>query len=143
MTRHTRNKRGGVWIVAGIATLVTLSAGCTGDAADGAAPEAVRNAAEEHVRDAGGEMVFDDPVGDARLTLVFDHVHDGVKATEGGRQVVCVDFESADGTVYDVDFYVDRAEATDTLLVEDAVIHKVSAKNVLSDARRAELDRKD
>ena len=140
MTRHTRHKRAGVWLIAGIAT---LSAGCTGDAADGAAPEAVRNAAEEHVREAGGEMVFDDPAGDARLTLVFDHVHDGVKATEGGRQVVCVDFKSPDGTVYDVDFYVDRAEATDTLLVEDAVIHKVSGKNVLPDSRRAELDRKD
>ena len=83
MTRHTRHKRAGVWLAAIIATLVTLSAGCTGDAADGAAPEAVRNAAEEHVRDAGGEMVFDDPTGDARLTLTFDHVHDGVKATHG------------------------------------------------------------
>ncbi len=87
-------------------------------------------------------MVFDDPTEDARLTLAFDHVHDAVKATEGGRHVVCVDFKSPDATVYDVDFYVDRAEATDTLLVEDAVIHKVSGKNVLSDARRAELDRK-
>ena len=143
MTRHTRNERGGVWIVAGIATLVTLSAGCTGDAVDGTAPEAIRNAAEEHVGEAGGEMIFDDPSGDGQVTLAFDHVHDGVKTTGGGRQVVCVDFKSADGTVYDVDFYVDRAEATDTLLVEDAVIHKVSAKNVLSDARRAELDRKD
>jgi len=30
----------------------------------------------------------------------------------------------------------------DTLVVEDTVIHKVSGKNVLFDARRAELDRK-
>ncbi len=86
---------------------------------------------------------FDDPSGDGQLTLAFDYVHDGVKATEGGRQVVCVDFKSADGTVYDVDFYVDRSEGSDALLVKDTVIHKVSGKNVLSDARRAELDRQD
>ena len=87
-------------------------------------------------------MTFDDPSGDGRLTLSFDHVHDGVKETSGGRQVVCVDFKSADGTVYDVDFYVDRAEASGDLVVEDAVVHKVSGKSVLPDARRDELDRK-
>jgi len=85
---------------------------------------------------------LDDPTGDGRLTLAFDHAHDRVHATEGGRQVVCVDFKSADGTVYDVDFYVDRAGTTDTLVVEDTVIHKVSGKNALSGARHAELDRK-
>ena len=140
MICSSRRVRGG-WIAAQLAvSLVFLSVGC---AADDLAPKAVREVAEEHVRASGGEMSFDNPSGDGQLTLAFDHVHDGVKATEGGRQVVCVDFKSANGTVYDVDFYVDRAEATDTLLVEDAVIHKVSGKNVLSDARRAELDRKD
>lgn len=109
-------------------------------AADDAAPEAVREVAARHVRASGGEMIFDDPAGDGRLTLAFDHVHDGVKETSGGRQVVCVDFKSADGTLYDVDFYVDRAEASGELQVEDALIHKVNGKNVLPDARRAELD---
>lgn len=110
--------------------------------AQDATADAVRQAAEEHVRASGGEMSFDDPEGDGRLTLVFDHVHDGVKETAGGRQVVCVDFERAAGTVYDVDFYVDRAEDSGELRVEDAVVHKVSGENVLPDARRAELDRK-
>ncbi len=140
MTCSARRVRGG-WIAAPLAVaLVVLSVGC---AADDLAPKAVREAAEEHVRASGGEMSFDDPSGDDQLTLAFDHVHDGVKATEGGRQVVCVDFKGADGTLYDVDFYVDRSEGSDALLVEDTVIHKVSGKNVLSDARRAELDRKD
>jgi hypothetical protein len=112
-------------------------------AADDAVPEAAREAARRHVQASGGEMTFDDPDGNGRLTLAFDHVHDGVKATEGGRQVVCVDFKSTEGTVYDVDFYVDRAEAAGELLVEDALIHKVSGKNVLPDARRAELERKE
>ena len=70
-------------------------------------------------------MTFDDPTGEGRLTLAFDHVHDGVHATEGGRQVVCVDFKSADGTVYDVDFYVDRAGSTDTLV--DSSINPIEA----------------
>lgn len=107
------------------------------------AAEAVREAAAEHVRASGGEITFDDPSDDGRLTLAFDHVHDGVKATSGGRQVVCVDFKGADGTVYDVDFYVDRADTSGDLLVEDAVVHKVSGKSVLPDARRSELDRKE
>ena len=130
------------WTAAEIATIATLWVGCSGSVADDAPPEAVRNVAEQHVGEAGGEMTFDDPTGDGRLTFALDRVHDGVHATEGGRQVVCVDFKSAGGTVYDVDFYVDRAGATDTLVVEDTVIHKVSGKNVLFDARRAELDRK-
>lgn len=139
MTCSARRVRGD-WIAAPLAVaFVVLSAGC---AADDPTPKAVREAAEEHVRASGGEMSFDDPSGDGQLTLAFDHVHGGVKATEGGRQVVCVDFNSADGTLYDVDFYVDRSEGSNALLVGDTVIHKVSGKNVLSDSRRAELDGK-
>ena len=141
MNQHADRKRVSLWTAAGLATLATLWVGCSGSAADGAPPAAVRNAAEQHVGEVGGEMTFDDPTGDGRVTLAFDHVHDGVHPTEGGRQVVCVDFKNADGTVYDVDFYVDRAGTTDTLVVEDAVIHKVSGENVLPDARRRELDR--
>ena len=142
MTRSARRVRR-VWIVAAPAlALVFPSVGC-GGAADGATPEAVRAAAEAHVRMSGGRMTFDDPNGGGPLVLAFDRVHEGVEATEGGRHVVCVDLKSADGTVYDVDFYVDRAEASGELLLEDALIHKVSGRNVLSDARRGELDRKE
>ncbi len=129
------------WSLATLAILATLLAAHAG-AADDATPEAVREAAAKHVQASGGTMTFDDPSGDGRLTLAFDHVHDGVKSTEGGRQVVCVDFKSADGTVYDVDFYVDRTGASGDLVVEDAVIHKVGGKSVLPDSRRSELDRK-
>jgi len=137
MIRTTRRARWG-WMLTALAFGLAAQAG----SADQPAPEAVREAAAEHVRASGGEMTFEDPSGDGRLKLAFDHVHDGVKATDGGRQVVCVDFKSADGTVFDVDFYVDRAAASGDLLVEDAVIHKVDGKNVLPDARRDELDRK-
>jgi len=124
-----------------LAALVAIALACAG-ASDDAAPEAVREAAARHVQASAGRMRFDDPAGDGRLALVFDHVHEGVGTTEGGRQVVCVDFTSADGTVYDVDFYVDRPQDTGELVVEDAVIHKVGDRNVLPDGRRAELDRK-
>jgi len=129
------------------ATLATLAlalialAGCADETAQQTTPEAVRAAAEAHAQASGGQMSFDDPSGDGRLTLAFDHVHEGVKQTSGGRQVVCVDYRSTDGTLYDVDFYVDREEASGELVVEDAVLHKVSGKNVLPDTRRDELDR--
>jgi len=136
--------RGSLRLAASAVTAIALAAGslaCGGERG-GATPEAVRQAAESHVREAGHRMTFDDPQGEGQLTLVYDHVHEGVKDTPGGRQVVCVDFESADGTVYDVDFYVDRAADTEELVVEDAVVHKVGERNVLPEARRAELDQK-
>jgi len=126
--------------VAAIA-LVAGSLACGGDGGSATA-EAVRQAAESHVREAGNQMSFDDPEGEDHLTLFYDRVHEGVKPTPGGRQVVCVDFESAEGSVYDVDFYVDRPAGADALVVEDAVVHKVGDRNVLSEERRAELDRK-
>jgi len=140
----SRIPRGALRLAASAVTAIALAAGslaCGGDRG-GATPEAVRLAAESHVREAGNQMTFDDPQGEGQLTLVYDHVHESVKDTPGGRQVVCIDFESADGTVYDVDFYVDRAAGTEDLVVEDTVVHKVGKRNVLSEARRAELDQK-
>lgn len=111
------------------------------DASMTAAPEAVRRAAEAHVQAAGGRMTFEDPRGEGRLELAFDHVHEGVHGTEGGRQFVCVDFKDEAGTLYDVDFYLDeRGGITAGLVVEDTVVHKVDGENVLSPGRREELD---
>ena len=121
-------------------SMAAFSLACQ-DASTTVGPEAVRRAAEAHVQAAGGRMSFDDPRGEGRLELAFDHVHEGVHETEGGRQVVCVDFEGEAGTVYDIDFYVDeRGGATAGLVVEDAVVHKVDGKNTLPDSRREELD---
>jgi hypothetical protein len=86
-------------------------------------------------------MAFDDPRGEGRLVMAFDHVHEGVHGTEGGRQVVCVDFKDEAGTLYDVDFYLDdTGGVTAGLVVEDAVLHKVDGENVLPADRRKELD---
>lgn len=122
------------------ASMAAFSLACQ-DSSTMAAPEAVRRAAAAHVEAADGRMSFDDPRGEGRLELVFDHVHEGVHETEGGRQVVCVDFEDEAGTLYDVDFYLDdRGGATAGLVVEETVLHKVDGENVLSADRRKELD---
>ena len=121
---------------AGLAVLVLVA--CGGDAVSA---EAERETVREHVEASGRRMEFENPTRGEKVELAFDQVHSGVETTEGGRRVVCVDFRSADGTVYDADFYVDRAETTDALLVEDTVVHKVGDEDVLSASRRAELDR--
>ncbi len=104
--------------------------------------EAVRQAARQHVDASGGRMRLDDPTRNEAVELTFEDVHEGVKTTAGGRQVVCVDFRSADGKLYDVDLFVDRADGSEGLVVEDAVVHKVEGKNFLPAARRAELEAK-
>ncbi len=134
--------RGSSWAFAAFGTgLATLALVACGGAGDSVSAEAVREAAREHVEASGGRMEFEDPTRGEKVELAFDHVHSGVETTEGRRQVVCVDFRSEDGTVYDVDFYVGRAETTDALVVEDTVVHKVGDEDVLSASRRAELDR--
>lgn len=120
--------------------ILALALACGGAASDDAAAEAVRDAVRKHVQSSGGEMRFEDPTRDEPVAMRFDHVHEAVHPTEGGRQVVCVDFQGPDGTVYDVDFYVDREGTTEDLLVEDAVLHKVGKKDVLTEARRQQLD---
>jgi hypothetical protein len=70
--------------------------------------------------------------------LHLDRIHEEVRTTEAGRQVVCVDFKTADGTLYDVDFYM--AIETDGSVVEDVVVHKVGGEEALPE-RRAELER--
>ncbi len=104
--------------------------------------DAVREAARKHVEASAGRLRLEDPTRGETIELTFDHVHEGVKATQGGRQVVCVDFRSADGKLYDVDFYVDRTDGAGDLVVEDAVVHEVDGKDVLSSERRDELQGK-
>jgi len=127
-------------LAAATASLAAFSLACQ-DASTTAAPEAVRRAAEAHVQAVDGRMRFGDPRGEGRLELVFDHVHEGVHETEGGRQVVCVDFKDEAGKLYDVDFYVDeRGGATAGLVVEDTLLHKIEGENVVPAERREELD---
>ena len=56
---------------------------------------------------------------------------------------MCVDFQARNGTVYDMDFYLDRGVSTDAFVVEDTVVYEVAGENALSPARQDELDRQD
>ena len=104
--------------------------------------EAVRSAIQAHIDAAGRTLEVEDPTRDrAAVTLAFDHVHERVKDTSGGRRLACVDFEAADGTVYDVDYYVRASDGGGEPVVEDVVLHKVEGENVLAPERQQELDR--
>jgi hypothetical protein len=95
--------------------------------------------------DAWWQGDLEEPDGERAGTLSFDRVHEEIRGTEAGHYVVCVDFHAADGTVYDVDFYmaseINFDEEVVVHFVDDVVVHKVGGEDVLSERRR-ELDRR-
>lgn len=120
--------------------IVLLLAAC-GGAEEGAVPAAeVREAIASHIHGAGDTLalILTDPRAGDPVSMAFDHVHESVDETPGGRYVACADFRAADGTVYDVDYYVRRANGR--IQVEDVVLHKVAGQTVLAADRRARLD---
>lgn len=98
----------------------------------------VRQSVEGHIIQGGETITVSDPLSDSNVRLTFDHVHEEVKTTEGGRRYVCVDFTGPNGTVYDVDYYVD--EEGGTLQFEDRLIHQVGPNDVVADSVRARLN---
>ncbi len=74
----------------------------------------------------GGFLIID-PRTDAPLELAFDHVHEGVHATEDGAWVACVDFTDTAGALYDVDVVVRLGEEAE---VERVFLHKVNGRAV-------------
>lgn len=100
--------------------------------------EQVRAAIREQIQADRGELSLENPAAGDHVDLSFDHVHEGVKRTGGGRYFACVDFQGPDGTLYDVDYYVDSADYS----VEDVVMHKKAGQSVLSEDERARLDSK-
>jgi hypothetical protein len=117
----------------GMVPLAALLASC------GAAPAAeVQAAIAEDIHAQDDALTLTDPRSGAALELAFDHVHEGVEETAGGRYVACVDFRGTDGTLYDVDYYVDREG--EGYRVEDVVLHKADGENVISDEERARLE---
>lgn len=115
-----------------------MAASC--GAADPDEATAVRAAITDSIASQKNTVSVTDPRTHSPIELTFDHVHEGVEATPGGRQVACVDFHAADGTVYDVDYYVKRANGS--YRVADVVMHKAGAEDVLPSSDRARLDAK-
>jgi len=120
--------------------LGALLAACGNAGTDPETAEAVREAVRAHIQGSGKQVTLEDPIRGESVQASFDYVHEHVAATPGGRQVVCVDFRSSQGKVYDVDYYLDRKADGEGFAVEDSVLHKVGDENVLAEERREELD---
>ncbi len=116
-------------------TGVTWSAACA-KPGDRAAAE-VRAAIATAIRDQHDSITITDPTTGSPTRVAFDHVHDKVETTPGGRYFACADFQSAAGPVYDVDYYVARRSGKFT--VEDIVLHELGGKTVIADSTRARL----
>lgn len=119
------------------ATTALWSAACR-SRADESAADGVKAAITAAIQSQGDSITVTDPSTGQPVTLAFDHVHESVDATAGGRRVACVDFRAADGRVFDVDYYVGRRDGQ--LGVEDVVLHEVGGKSVIACSTRARLD---
>ena len=122
--------------VALVAAVSIVAASC--GAADPDEAGAVRAAITDAITSQQNTVTVTDPRTNSPIQLKFDHVHEGVETTPGGRQVACVDFRAGDGTVYDVDYYMKRENGS--YGVGDVVMHKAGAEDVLPSDERARLD---
>jgi hypothetical protein len=107
--------------------------------ADGSPTEEVRAAVRESLQASNRTLDLEDPRSGEALALLFDFIHARVELTGGGRYLVCTDFHTQGGTPYDVDYYVRGTEGK--FVVEDVVLHRADRTAVLSDEKRAQLDR--
>ncbi len=125
-------------IFAALAATATLwSAACRSRADQAAAPD-VKATITAAIQSQGDSLTVTDPASGQPITLAFDHVHESVAATPGGRHVACVDFRGADGRMFDVDYYVGQRDGKPE--VQDYVLHKVGGRQVIADSTRARLD---
>ncbi len=115
---------------------LTWSAGCTKRGGEAAAD--VRAAIAAVIAGQHDSITVTDPTTAVPVPLAFDHLHDKVDTTRAGRYVACVDFRSAAGPVYDVDYYVGRKAGT--LVVQDVVVHQVGGRTVIPCSTRGRLD---
>lgn len=132
MTRHA---------LALLAPLVApLAIGCAEDGQDVDQPtaEAVRQRIQARMDARDDTLRIPRPGTRDTVALAFDHVHEKVRATPGGRYAACVDFEGPAGQVWDLDYYVD--DESGGFEIEDVVIHRVGDETVLPEGARRNLD---
>lgn len=121
--------------------VVAPTIGCAGDGGQEVDPEtadAVRQRIEARLETRNDTLRIPRPGDQDTVALAFDHVHETVRSTPGGRYAACVDFHGPDGEVWDLDYYVD--DETGEFEIEDVVIHKVGDETVLPDGARRNLD---
>ncbi|MBW3661362.1 MAG: hypothetical protein KY397_07000 [Gemmatimonadetes bacterium] len=124
-----------------IPLLVLFALGCGGTGGDAVPPEtaeAVRQRIEQRIHLRNDTLRLARPGTQDTVALAFDHVHEEVRNTPGGRYVACVDFTAPGGEVWDLDYYVD--EAGEGYQVEDVVIHLVGEEEVLPEGARRRLE---
>lgn len=119
--------------IALVAAVSMVAASC--GAADADEADAVRAAITDSITSQQNRVTVTDPRTNSPIQLEFDHVHEGVEATSGGRHVACVDFRAAAGTIYDVDSYVKQENGS--YRVGDIVMHKAGDEEVLPSDERA------
>lgn len=126
---------------ASLSILVPLALACAGDggqSVDAETAEAVRQRIQSRLEARGDTLKLARPGTQDTVALAFDHVHEDIRATAGGRFAACVDFEGPDGEIWDLDYYVD--DESGGLEVEDVVIHKIGDETVLPEGARRNLD---
>ena len=89
--------------------------------------KAIRAHIEEKTKASGGRFSVQDEVLKKTWELELVRVHkDRLQSLADGTYFACVDFQAADGTSVDVDFFLKKAE--DRLAVSDTSVHKVNGK---------------
>lgn len=75
--------------------------------------------------EATGYMEVDDPVTGETLELTLDHVHrERLAHTDEQTYFACADFQAADGTLYDIDIFMEGPNA-ESLQATEVSVHKV------------------
>jgi len=88
---------------------------------------AIRAHIEEKSKASGGRFEVRDDVLNKTWSLELVRVHkDKLQALADGRYFACVDFQAADATTVDVDFFLKKDG--DKLAVTDTTVHKIDGK---------------
>lgn len=78
--------------------------------------------------EATGYMEVDDPVTGETLQLTLDHVHrERLAHTDEQTYFACADFQAADGTLYDIDIFMQGPNA-ESLEATEVSVHKVDGE---------------
>jgi len=108
------------------------------------AEESHRKAIERHIHAHSQEGVY--AIYDARegkaLGLELDSIHETAHPMDSGEIFYCADFRGADGTLYDLDFYVEASG--ERPVVVESFIHKAGGKDRIrpgKDARATEEEK--
>lgn len=86
--------------------------------------DAIHNHIEQGARLNSGYYAVSDPQTDGILLLTLKKIHDDkLSKVDEGLYFACVDMESRDGILYDIDFFLEEQEGE--LILREVLVHKV------------------